>query len=66
MPASKPTCAYIKYSYGYVSGCGKRAAYNKYWKWCPYCGKPLINLSRETSDKESKWNLDKEEKRKHG
>ena len=64
MPAAPAHCTYVKHSYGYVSGCGYRAAYNKFWKWCPYCGKTIVNISREASDKESKWDLEENKKKR--
>ena len=39
-------CCYNKGSHGWVSGCGMRAAYNKHWKYCPYCGRGIANLSK--------------------
>ena len=38
-------CAYKRNCHGYIAGCnGYRAAYNKYWTTCPYCGKPLAKF----------------------
>lgn len=38
-------CEYFRTKNGYVSGCGFVAAYNKYWKICPYCGKKIIVIN---------------------
>lgn len=38
-------CEYFKTKNGYVSGCGFVAAYNKYWRICPYCGKKIIVIN---------------------
>lgn len=40
-------CLYYKTSYGYESGCGYRAAYNKFWHWCPYCRRPIVVLNEQ-------------------
>ena len=45
-------CEYRKEANGYVSGCGIRAAYNKMWHWCPYCGKVLIVITRKANEEE--------------
>lgn len=50
-------CEYSKQEHGYISGCGKRAAYNRFWKVCPYCGRRIRNLSNiylEQGDKDAK------------
>lgn len=39
--ASVAHCVYTNGKDGYISGCGFRAAYNKFWKVCPYCTKPI-------------------------
>lgn len=41
---SKSTCIYLKNKHGVISGCGMRAAYNKHWNYCPYCGNPIVAL----------------------
>lgn len=46
----KSVCEYKKDKHNIISGCGIRANYNRSWKFCPYCGKRIINLSG--SDKE--------------
>lgn len=43
-PMPKICCEYLKNKHGYISGCGMRAAYNKHWNYCPYCGKPIAIL----------------------
>ena len=40
-------CEYFKTKHGYTSGCGYVAAYNKFWHYCPYCGKPIITFSKK-------------------
>ena len=40
-------CEYFKTKHGYISGCGYIAAYNKFWRYCPYCGKPIITFSKK-------------------
>ena len=45
-------CEYRKEVNGYVSGCGMRAAYNKRWQWCPYCGKVIIVITRKANEEE--------------
>ena len=40
----KLCCEYTKNKHGFISGCGMRAAYNKHWRYCPYCGKPIAKL----------------------
>lgn len=42
--SSKQCCEYSKNKYGYVTGCGLRTVYNKYWRFCPYCGKSIVIL----------------------
>ena len=44
-------CEYFKNQNGYVSGCGYVAAYNKYWKFCPYCGNSIIIVNRKYNAK---------------
>ena len=41
----KLRCLYSRTSHGFLSGCGYRVAYNKYWNFCPHCGKRISNLS---------------------
>lgn len=43
-PMPKQCCEYFKNKHGYITGCGMRAAYNKHWNYCPYCGKPIAIL----------------------
>lgn len=45
-------CLYIKNKHNYVSGCGLRAPYNKHWKYCPYCGRPINKI----------WNIKEDER----
>lgn len=40
----KISCEYTKDKFGFYSECGYRAAYNKHWHYCPYCGKPITKL----------------------
>lgn len=40
----KRACEYRKDKYGYYSECGYRAAFNKFWHFCPYCGKPICRF----------------------
>lgn len=44
MSIPKLCCEYTKNKHGFISGCGMRAAYNKHWHYCPYCGKPIAIL----------------------
>lgn len=39
-------CKYLKTKDGYVSGCGYRVAYNKFWHICPICGKAIIVINQ--------------------
>lgn len=43
-------CEYLKTSNGYVSGCGIRAAYNKFWNYCPYCGRQLMIINKKSTE----------------
>ena len=43
-------CEYLKTQNGFTSGCGIRAAYNKRWIYCPYCGKRLMIINRKSSE----------------
>ena len=45
-------CYYTQNKTGYYSGCGYRAAYNKYWKYCPYCRMPIMVLDRDAREEE--------------
>lgn len=40
----KRLCEYTKDAHGYYSECGYRAAFNKFWHFCPYCGKPICRF----------------------
>lgn len=40
----KTCCEYTKNKHGFISSCGMRAAFNKHWHYCPYCGKPIARL----------------------
>lgn len=39
-------CKYWKEKDGYVSGCGCRVAYNKFWHICPICGKAIVVVNQ--------------------
>lgn len=45
-PSFKPkeTCEITKDKNGYYTGCGMRVAFNKYFRFCPYCGKAIVKL----------------------
>lgn len=43
-------CQYYKTKNGYRSGCGFTAAYNRFWKYCPYCGKRIIVINQKYYD----------------
>lgn len=45
--SNKKHCTYIHNIHGYVSGCGIRAAYNRYWKYCPFCGKAIVIIEKK-------------------
>lgn len=44
MSIPKLCCEYTKNKHGFITGCGMRAAFNKHWHYCPYCGKPIARL----------------------
>ena len=44
-------CEYWKSKNGYISGCGFRVAYNKYWHWCPICHQGIAIINKKTLDK---------------
>lgn len=50
-------CEYFRTKNGFTSGCGFVAAYNRFWRICPYCGKKIIVLN--TKYHESRGNADK-------
>lgn len=37
-------CEYTKNKNGVYTSCGFRVAYNKFYKYCPYCGRPIVKL----------------------
>ena len=37
-------CEYTKNRHGIMTSCGMRVPYNKYFRYCPYCGKPIAKL----------------------
>lgn len=39
-------CIYQRATHNWVTQCGMRAAYNRFWIYCPYCGKRILNLAR--------------------
>lgn len=39
-------CKYWKTKDGYVSGCGYRVAYSKFWHVCPICGKNIVVVNQ--------------------
>lgn len=43
----KKKCYYKKTNNGWVTGCGRRIAYNSHMNVCPYCTKPIICFSKE-------------------
>lgn len=43
-------CKYWKTKDGYVSGCGCRVAYNKFWHVCPICGKNIVVVNQSALD----------------
>ena len=43
-------CKYWKRKDGYVSGCGCRVAYNKFWHICPICGKVIVVVNQRALD----------------
>jgi len=43
-------CEYFKEQHGYVTGCGYRAAYNKHWWVCPYCGRLIHVMNRKAEE----------------
>ena len=51
------SCIYQKEKHGYISGCGMRVAYTTNWRYCPFCGLPISNLSNAIKERE--------EERKH-
>ena len=42
---TKLTCIFTRQNDGYVSQCGYRVAFNKHWRYCPHCGRLIVNLS---------------------
>ena len=42
--STKDTCEITKDVNGYYTGCGMRVAFNKFFRFCPYCGKPIVKL----------------------
>lgn len=55
--ARTSNCEYFRTKNGFTSGCGFVAAYNRFWRICPYCGKKIIVLN--TKYHESRGNVDK-------
>ena len=47
-------CYYRQDRNGYISGCDYRAAFNRHWKWCPYCGKRISRMLCEFEDENKK------------
>jgi predicted RNA-binding Zn-ribbon protein involved in translation (DUF1610 family) len=45
----KQRCEYIKKKDNWVTGCAFRVKPNKYYTYCPYCGKFIIWLSNKPS-----------------
>lgn len=39
------SCEYIRKKHHFVSGCGMVTTYNKFWRYCPFCGKPIITMN---------------------
>jgi hypothetical protein len=52
MTQSLTTCVYLQEQHNYVSGCGFRAAYNKFWRICPYCGRHIVCLNQSMREKD--------------
>ena len=47
---TKLNCEYFKEKNGYISGCGFRAAWNRFWIVCPYCAKPIHIINRKAEE----------------
>lgn len=43
-------CKYWRKKDGYVSGCGCRVTYNKFWHTCPICGKVIVVVNQSALD----------------
>lgn len=43
-------CKYWRKKDGYVSGCGYRVAYNKFWHTCPICNKTIVVVNQSALD----------------
>lgn len=37
-------CEVTKDKHGYYTSCGMRVAFNKFFRYCPYCGRPIVKL----------------------
>ena len=48
--ASKVYCEYQKRKYDVLSGCGVRVPYNKTWRFCPICGRPICKMEWGVKD----------------
>ncbi len=44
VPRHIESCEYRQTRNGVVSGCGIRVPYNKTWRFCPVCGKPICRM----------------------
>lgn len=53
-PRAKLCCEYRRSKFNIESGCGMRASYNRFWNYCPYCGKPIAVLFK-SDDLEGKY-----------
>lgn len=47
---SKMSCEYRKDKFNYVSECGFRMPYNKFWRFCPSCGKLIVVVNDKAHD----------------
>lgn len=47
---TKLNCEYFKEKNGYISGCGFRAAWNRFWIVCPYCAKSIHIINRKAEE----------------
>ena len=43
-------CKYWRKKDGYISGCGYRMAYNRFWHVCPICRKSIVVINQKALD----------------